>query len=118
MKLAEIIFREAVKEVLVKMISKKIPVDISDVDMGFVFNKAKKIAKKDPGYKKAKSFDKAHKYLIDTDEADVIAQVNIILGQLGKNPTKMIDHLDGVQLVEQFENTFTVKDFLEIIRLL
>jgi len=59
----------------------------------------------------------ANHYLIDSEEANVIKQVNIIRQQLGKKPYVVIDHLDGVQVVEQFEHTFTVEGFLKEIGL-
>ena len=59
--------------------------------------------------------NKANNYLIDSDEANVSEQIEIIKKNLVENPHGMIDHLDGVQTVEQFEYTFTVKDFLQEI---
>jgi hypothetical protein len=61
--------------------------------------------------------NKAHDYLTQSDEDDlsVEEQVNIIIEQSKVDNTKMIDHLDGVQTVEQFEYTFTCSDFLNHI---
>lgn len=64
------------------------------------------------------NFDKAEEYLVQSDEETdfpVHKQVLAIYNQSKINDTMMIDHVDGVQTVEQFEYTFTCRDFLEHI---
>jgi hypothetical protein len=64
------------------------------------------------------SFDKAHDYLIQSDEdvdLPVEAQVLAIVNQSKNGATTLIDWVEGVQVVEKFENTFTCQDFLNHI---
>jgi len=61
--------------------------------------------------------DKAHDYLIqsDEDEPTVEQQVEAIIEHAKIDSSQMIDYVDGVQTVEQFEFTFTCNDFLNHI---
>ena len=63
-------------------------------------------------------FDKAYEYLVQSDEDEdlpVEAQVLAIVNQSKVDDSTMVDFVDGVQVTELFENTFTCKDFLETI---
>ena len=119
MSLEKIIFKANVKQILVEMASNdELPMDMNNLDIDMVFDKADELTKLDANYKNAVAFDKANDYLLDSDELDVIAQVNFIREVFKTNPNVIIDHLDGVQVVEQFEYDFTVQDFLKEIGLI
>lgn len=122
MSLVQIIFKASVKQVLVEMtINDELPMDMNDLDIATVFEKAQVITENDDNYKNAVAFDKAIDYLVDESQdggLDVIDQVNTIRQHLVEHPTIMIDHLDGVQVVEEFEYDFTVQDFLKEIGLI
>ena len=60
----------------------------------------------------------AERFLIDSDEANVREQVEIIKKAFDENPTYAIDHLDGVQVIEKFEYVFTVEEFLKEIQVI
>lgn len=116
MSLVEIIFKANVKQVLVEMASNdELPMDMNELDIDEVFDKADKLTKNEHIYKFCDVIDKANNFLIDSDEANVIEQIEIIKYYCKKNPTFAIDHLNGVQVVEQFEYTFTVEEFLKEI---
>jgi hypothetical protein len=79
------------------------------------------LCKNDTNYKNAIAYDKANDFLVDERQhggLDVIAQVNIIREEFNNGYVGMIDYLDGVQVVEQFEFTFTTQDFLKEIGLI
>lgn len=61
-----------------------------------------------------------YEYLVESENEEgvivtVEEMVQAIVEQAKIDDTKMIDHVDGVQTVEQFEYIFTCRDFLEII---
>lgn len=120
MSLVQIIFKASVKEVLVSMTANdELPMNMNDLDIDTVFEKAQEITENDIFYKNAVAYDLAGNYLYqENDENDLVTQVNIIREALAENPTTMIDHLDGVQVFEQFEYDFTVQDFLKEIGLI
>lgn len=123
MSLVEIIFKANVKQVLVEMASNdELPMDMNELDIDMVFEKADELTKNDANYKNAFAYDKADEYLVDESQddggLDVIAQVNIIREEFKNGYVGMIDYLDGVQICEQFEFTFTTQDFLKEIGLL
>lgn len=70
--------------------------------------------------KQEQIINKAFDYLCETDEDDedhlsIPDQVRAIQNHKGEK-SDMIDHIDGVYVVERFEYSFTVESFLDQIR--
>ena len=91
-----------IKDILVsKAIDDTLPMDMTQLDVDGLFDLAECCIK-------------AEEFLC-VDEASIVDQVRAIISEQEYEPTTMIDYIDGVQVIEQFEFTFTVKDFLEQI---
>lgn len=119
MSLAQSIFRETVKSIIVEMTcNDELPMDMNELDIDAVFDKAEEMVKEDENYKNAQAYDLAGEFLVPDDELDVIEQVNAILEEYETDPSGMIDHVEGVLPTEQFQYSFTNKDFLSQIGLI
>lgn len=89
-----------IKDILVsRAIDDTLPMDMTQLDVDGLFDLAECCIK-------------AEEFLC-VDEASVVDQVRAIINE--EDTTAMIDYIDGVQIIEQFEFTFTAKDFLEHI---
>lgn len=89
-----------IKDILVsKTIDCTLPMDMTELDVDGLFDLAEACVK-------AEDF-------LCVDETSVVEQVRAIINE--ENQTAMIDHIDNVCPIEQFEFNFTAKDFLEQI---
>ena len=92
-----------IKEILVsKAIDDTLPMDMTQFDVDGLFDLAEACVK-------------AEEFLCN-DEISIVEQVRAIINE--EDTTIMIDHVDDVCPIEQFEFNFTVKDFLEHIEYL
>lgn len=63
-----------------------------------------------------KRVEKAQQFiLVDEDTGWIEDQIKLIEAAADEDIDQMIDGIDGVQVVELYENTFTVRDFLDAI---
>jgi ribosomal silencing factor RsfS len=91
-----------IKAILVsKAMDDTLPMDMTQLDVDGLFDLAEACIK-------AEEF-------LNTDEKSIVDQVRAIVNEQEYEPTTIIDYIDGVQTIEEFEFTFTVKDFLEQI---
>jgi hypothetical protein len=89
-----------IKDILVsKAIDDTLPMDMTQLDVDGLFDLAEACIK-------------AEEFLC-VDEASVVDQVRAIINE--EDTSTMIDHIDNVCPIEQFEYNFTAKDFLEHI---
>ena len=89
-----------IKDILVcKAVDDTLPTDFNQLDIDGLFDLADACIK-------AEDF-------LCVDEVSVVDQVRAIIRE--EDTTTMIDHVEHVYTVEQFEFAFTVKDFLEQI---
>ncbi len=89
-----------IKDILVsKTIDNTLPMDMTELDVDGLFDLAEACIK-------------AEEFLC-VDETGIVDQVRAIINN--EDETEMIDHIDNVCPIEQFEYTFTAKDFLEQI---
>ena len=86
-----------IKNILVsRAIDDTLPMDMTELDIDGLFDLAEACIK-------------AEEFLC-VDEASVVDQVRAIINE--EDETKMIDYIDDVCPIEQFEFNFTAKDFL------
>jgi hypothetical protein len=91
-----------IKDILVsRTIDDTLPMDMTQLDIDGLFDLAEACIK-------AEEF-------LNTDENSIVDQVRAIISEQEYEPTTIIDYMEGVQTIEHFEFTFTVKDFLEQI---
>ncbi len=89
-----------IKDILVsRTIDDTLPMDMTQLDVDGLFDLAEACIK-------------AEEFLC-VDEVSVVDQVRAIINE--EDTSTMIDHIDDVCTIEQFEYTFTAKDFLEHI---
>lgn len=89
-----------IKAIIVsKAMDDTLPMDMTELDIDDLFDLAEACIK-------------AEEFLCD-DETNIVEQVRAIIRE--DDATTMIDHIEDVCPIEQFEFNFTVKDFLEHI---
>jgi|AntRauTorckE6833_2_1112554.scaffolds.fasta_scaffold00576_35 hypothetical protein len=97
-------FAEEVKSVLVEMaIDDSLPMDMSSLDIHGVFEKAKENIRNERLGRLAKFVS------MDCDLDETLKALE------SANDNDNAGHIEGVQMAEDFEFTFTVKDLLERI---
>lgn len=89
-----------IKAIIVsKAMDDTLPMDMTELDIDDLFDLAEACIK-------------AEEFLCD-DETNIVEQVRAIIRE--DDATTMIDHIEDVCPIEQFEFNFTAKDFLEHI---
>lgn len=90
-----------IKDILVsRTIDCTLPTDMTELDIDGLFDLAEACIK-------------AEEFLCVEDSLDLVNQVRAIINN--EDETEMIDYIDDVCPIEQFEYNFTAKDFLSQI---
>jgi len=111
-----LLLQEAVKSILCQMaVDCTLPSDMTQLDIGTVFEKAEKSLENDETYKRVCKLDKLAEFLSYDEDNEINVALENLEVQAKIDDTVMVDHVDGVQVTEQFEFTFTVRDLLQEI---
>jgi hypothetical protein len=110
------ILRQAVKDVMCDMaVNDKFPLDITCLDIDEVFKKAELKIKDSEAYILLLRIERAGEYL-STSDVEASEQLELIEAQALVDDSEIIDYIDGVQVIEDYEFELTVKEFLKRIK--
>lgn len=105
---------ETVKEIIVEMaVSDELPSDLTTLDIQSIFSEAKERLSKNQLYVLLSKLDKLGRYVSADGDDELRSMLDLLEGH--NNPSDMVDLVDGVQICERYEYSFTVKDLLKEI---
>ena len=114
MKNTDFMLAEKMKEIFVEMaINDKFPLDINELDVSGVLEKAQKRLKKDELYVRNAKLEALKEFVFVEDIDELMNALDILEAHPDK--TDITSWVDGITMVERYETSFTVRDLLEEI---
>jgi len=105
---------EEIKSILVIMTANdELPMDMNDLDMRSIMEKAEAKLKTNKTYIKSQMINNIMEFCVVDDYADACLVLEIL--EKCDKENLFLDSVIGVSVVERFEYAFTVKSFLEHI---
>ena len=100
---------QAIKDYLIALkIAKKLPKDLNNLDVDSIREVL------DAQFHELEdAYDEAGSFLVGDDELTVKEMVDLIVAN--EDQTEIIDNIEGVVVWEKVENTFSCKEFLNLI---
>ena len=108
------LLNEAIKNILVNMaIDGTLPSDMTQLDIHSIVDKAEKDLSKDPQYIRVCKIEKLDKFVSPNEDLTTLQMLDTL--EAHENPNEISGWVDGVQMGEPYQTSFTVAQLLEEI---